>query len=411
MLLLSLGALLACAGETSLRQDAYVWQRAWNDPLRAALAEHGGSFSNLVVLNAEVSWKFQTPTTTLVPVDYTLLADTRAHTGLALRIGTYSGRFSDSNSPSRFLAALAVSLLASARSNGVTPVEFQVDYDCASATLGEYVYLAKAIRHAIAPVPLFVTTLPAWLGQPALKDLLKETDGFVLQVHSLQRPKDAASHFDLCDTNQAARWVAQASRLNTPFRVALPTYSYVLAFAPSGRFIGLSAEGPQKAWPANTQIREVKTDPAAMAGLIQNWLERRPPLMKGVIWYRFPISTDAQNLPWASLEAVMNGRAPRTDCHAAISQRDNLSEVSLVNSGEAEFRSSAVVRIDWDKNPLSRPDSFDALADFKAVDQPPASLIFTSQKKQISIAPGRHQIIGWIRFRKPIAVRASLTTD
>jgi hypothetical protein len=40
-----------------------------------------------------------------------------------------------------------------------------------------------------------------------------------------------------------------------PFRVALPTYGYVLAFDRNDKFIRLSAEGPAKEWPDGAQLR------------------------------------------------------------------------------------------------------------------------------------------------------------
>ena len=411
MLLLSLCVLLASTGTPPLRQDAYVWQRSWTSPLRIALKEHGGSFSNMVVLNAEVTWKAEVPTTVMVSVDYKALAEAHARPGLALRIGPYAGRFSETNSSSRFVTALSVALIASARSNGLTPAEFQLDYDCPSSKLEDYVLLARTVRRALAPTPMIITALPTWLDQPSFKNLLHETDGFVLQVHSLQRPKDISSRYELCETNQVTRWVASASRLNTPFRVALPTYSFLLAFDSSGQFIGLSADGQQKVWPTGTRLKTIKTEPAAIAALIQNWLVRLPPFMEGVIWFRFPISTDSQNLTWASLESVMHGQAPRKECHAIATQRDRLIEISLVNSGDDEFRSAASVRIYWDAETSARPESFDALADFEPVNRGPSSLIFTSHKKEISIAPGQQRVIGWIRFRRTVEVKLDLSLE
>ena len=64
----------------------------------------------------------------------------------------------------------------------------------------------------------------------------------MLQVHSLERPKNFDAPFTLCDANAARRAVTWAAKIGVPFRVTLPTYGYLVAFAPGGQFVGLSAE-------------------------------------------------------------------------------------------------------------------------------------------------------------------------
>ena len=71
-----------------LPHDAYVWQRAWTSEVRDAVTQYASSFSNLVVLAAEVSWKQGQPEVVRVPVDYAVLRSTPARVGLALRIRT-----------------------------------------------------------------------------------------------------------------------------------------------------------------------------------------------------------------------------------------------------------------------------------------------------------------------------------
>ena len=51
--------LLCCAARSAapLPHDVYVWQRAWNEPVREAVVRHATNFQTLVALGAEVTWK------------------------------------------------------------------------------------------------------------------------------------------------------------------------------------------------------------------------------------------------------------------------------------------------------------------------------------------------------------------
>jgi hypothetical protein len=116
------------AAETthSLSEDAYVWQRDWNQPVREAVAQYASNFESLVVLSAEVSWHEKKPQVIRVPLDYAAL--TNGNVGLALRIGPYPGPFSLDDQTTSFLTGLAASLVTEAKSNGLNPRELQIDF-------------------------------------------------------------------------------------------------------------------------------------------------------------------------------------------------------------------------------------------------------------------------------------------
>jgi len=77
--------------------DVYIWQRAWTDRVREAVVEHGSNFTELVVLNAEVSWKGRVPRAVKMPLDFSALQKSGRRIGLALRIGAYAGPFRADN--------------------------------------------------------------------------------------------------------------------------------------------------------------------------------------------------------------------------------------------------------------------------------------------------------------------------
>lgn len=292
----------------AMPQDAYVWQRAWTQPVRDAVSAHATNFSEMVLLRGEITWNGSKPELIRVGVDKLLLAELRCPVGLALRVGTYPGPFTTNDAAIQFICDTAAGFVADARTNGVALCELQLDFDCASSKLDGYRIWVEAVQRRVAPVPVTITALPNWLRKPAFTKLAALATNYVLQVHSAERPKSFEAEYSLCEPQAARRAVERAGKLGVPFRVALPTYGYVMAFNPRGEFISLAAEGPRPDWPTNVIIREVDSNTGEISELIRDWTANRPAAMRGVIWYRLPIATDKHNWDWRTLNAVMSGR-------------------------------------------------------------------------------------------------------
>jgi hypothetical protein len=227
-----------------------------------------------------------------------------------------------------------------ARRTGLAPRELQIDFDCAESNLEGYRAWVETLRRKVAPVPVTITALPSWLGQSAFPRLAGAAGSYVLQVHSLDRPSRMDSSLTLCDPAAARRAVERAARLSVPFRVALPTYGYLMAFDTDGRLLGLSAEGPAKTWPASARIREVRADPIELARLVRGWTTNRPANLQGVIWYRLPVASDLLNWRWPTLAAIVALRSPRESFRAEPRRVEpGLVEISLVNDGELDISS------------------------------------------------------------------------
>lgn len=400
---------LVASPNASLQHEVYVWQRVWNDSVIDAVTNHGPAFSNLVVLKAEVVWHNGKPETIPARVDYASLTATHRPIGIALRIGPFSGPFSTNDSTSVFLSQLAEAIIAEARTNGITPSELQIDFDCASSKLAGYRMWVETIRRKITPVPLTITTLPSWLKDPAFKTLVRATDGYVLQVHSLDPPKNINAPYTLCDPAAARRAVVQAGEIGVPFRVALPTYGYLLAFDKNGRFVGLSAEGPNKSWPADVQVREVRADPLEMGRLVQTWSTNRPSTLRGIIWYRFPVIVDNFNWHWKTLGAIVASRLPHESFHGETRQVEKgLVEINLINDGELDLSSRLVVEVRWSRVGGARLVAADGLHGFTMHDAGTSPIIFQNQSQPGRIAAGEKQTIGWLRFDRDCEVQIEL---
>jgi hypothetical protein len=391
---------------STLPHDIYIWQRVWNDSVIEAVTNHSPAFSNLVVLKAEITWRNGRPEVTSAHVNYPALAATHRPVGIALRIGAYSGPFAAEDQTTTFLTQLTTTLLAEARSNGIIASEFQIDFDCAASKLDGYRIWVETIRKKIAPLTLTITTLPSWLKEPAFKPLVKATDGYVLQVHSLEKPRNIDAPFTLCDPISAQRAVELAGKINVPFRVALPTYGYLLAFDKTGRFVGLSAEGPQKSWPEGVQLREVRADPLEMSRLTQFWATNHPPALRGLIWYRLPTIVDNFNWPWKTLGAIVASRFPRESFRGETRLVETgLVEINLVNDGELDLSSRLVVEVRWSRNGGARLVASDGLHGFTMLNAGTSSITFQNQSQPGRFAAGDRQTIGWLRFDRDCEVQ------
>ncbi len=397
-----------------LRQDAYVWQRRWTDSHVKSLDEASGKIHTIVALAAEIERQKGEPRAVRVSIPYDTLRSENVAIGLALRIGPYAGPF-DSNGPiTTAICDLAQHLVKKATDAGVAVSELQIDFDCAESKLDGYRTWVQALHERLGSLPIVITSLPSWLDNKAMSRLVEATDGFILQVHSLDRPKSASANFTLCDPAAAKRAVERAGRLPAPFRVALPTYGYLVAFDANGKFLGLSAEGPSRNWPSSAIVKTVSADASQMAQLVETWSKNRPSNMAGIIWYRLPIDEDRLNWRWPTLAAVMEGRTPQAQLHAELRHPERgLVEVDLVNAGDADASlDSARVKLNWSDGHLLASDTSEGFQEMPDASQ--QSLLLAAEPTKDEAAPrigaGDRKTIGWIRLDREQEVRADVQT-
>jgi hypothetical protein len=293
-----------------LRQEAYVWQRQWSPAVQESIGQ-AKDLAGLAVLAAEVDLRPRTPSVIRVPLDAATLKSYGRPVGAVLRVHAFPGRFVDDPKIVDSLRNLVRDIAAEARTKGLSLSEIQMDYDCPEWKLEDYRGLLLSLRQSAAPVPITPTALPVWLYQVrAFRKLLEVVDGYVLQVHSLEPPHGPGGPIVLTEPRSARAWAEKAARFGKPFRVALPTYSYQVAFDAKGKLIGLLAEGPLVSFGEGTTVRSASSDPKAMAGLVRDWTEKRPKELTGILWYRLPVEGERNNWSWPTLRAVMAGRAP-----------------------------------------------------------------------------------------------------
>jgi len=391
-------------------QEIYVWQRQWGAALSKAIERAASQASGFTALAAEVSWKSgRADQIVRVPIDYSILKATARPVGIALRVGPYSGPFDKQSEATNLLTGIAGSLVADAREAGLEPAELQIDFDCAESKLDGYRKWVIALREKVQPVPVIITVLPSWLKRRAFKPLSRAADGFVLQVHSLELPKGPDAPITLCDSRAAFRCVEQAGRVGVDFRVALPTYGYIVAFNKEGRFIGLSAEGPSRAWDEGTILRVVHSEPDAMAKLVQGWQQDRPSTMQGVIWYRLPVETDRLNFKWVTLSAIMAGRIPRESLRVEVEYPEpELAEIILVNDGETDQSARVSIKIYCEQEKIVAADGLRGYI-IKRIDSANMSFQHAGEKISSTIRAGERWKIGWIRLKHEMEVKTHVS--
>jgi hypothetical protein len=328
---------------------------------------------------------------------------------LSLRIGPFPGPFAAGDAAAKTLTALAASLLAEARAAGLNPAELQIDFDCAEAKLAGYRVWLGALKAAAGPTPLVFTALPVWLNhETEFAALAHAADGFVLQVHSLERPAAPDLPFTLCDPARARAWAAQAGRVGVPFRVALPTYGYLVAFDAAGKFFALAAEGPAPVWPAGTQVRVARADAAQVAGLAQAFAAQPPPHCTGVIWFRLPVAGDRLNWDWTTLAAVLRGGMPAANMTVAIAWPEpGLAEIYAVNAGTTTEPPPARVTLRWPAGtPLLASDGLGGFQLEARAGEAQMELAATAVPPDALLAPGARRQIAWLRFSHELSLVA-----
>ena len=180
----------------------------------------------------------------------------------------------------------------------------------------------------------------------------------------------------------------------------------LVAFDGKGRFIGLSAEGPARSWPADVRIKEVRADPLAIAQLIQGWSSSPPAALQGIIWYRLPVSGDILNWRWPTFTAILEARIPRKSVRVESHRVEpRLVEISLVNDGELDISSRLALQTRWRG---SRLVAGDGLRGFEMTGQGFSSARFETGARTYRLPAGEKHVIGWLRLNEDREVQVEL---
>ncbi len=203
-----------------LVQRGYLWQRDWTPTVADAFREAEKRTDGVVILGAEIEWEGKMGWVHKATIPWETLKQSGKPCGLAVRIAPYPGPFSENDPQVQMIAGVIKSLLDEAHAHDVALGEFQLDFDCAERKLGGYRTWLRTLVPLVHPTRFVITTLPSWLDESEFPALVRDVDGYVLQVHSVPTLAESG-HAVLCDPELARKWVAEASNLGMPFSVGV----------------------------------------------------------------------------------------------------------------------------------------------------------------------------------------------
>lgn len=362
----------------------------------------------MLALHAEVSWSDGNKPISQIPLDFKSLRNVTSKVGLVLRIGPYHGTYSKDDTTIEWLIQICRSMIAEANENQMEVSELQIDFNCAESKLSGYLLWIQAIRAANTPVPLTITALPSWMDQKDFKVLIEEVDSYVLQVHSVTPPRSTDQKIDLCPPDAARRAVNKAGSLNVPFRVALPTYGYLIAFDSMGKYVGLSAETLPPDWPTASSVEEAWSNPKSMADLVNGWERQHPCCMRGLIWFRMPVQGDRMNWSWQTLSVVRSGEIPSSNLHIHVEDIPNgLVEISLENLGNTSEFTAPEIQFEWKGGRMIDGSGIQGFRLHRSRSTR-AIFSFESNKSHFRITPSQRIPNGWFLLNERLPLRTKL---
>ncbi len=321
-----------------IEQHVYVWQEVWNEDVKVALKAAEPCIDGCQVFAGEITHAGQRVEMNPKQIDWQALAKINIPVTLVVRFGSAFSKVIASEpvpETAQSFRRWMNDLLAKCRSVDLPVAGFQLDYDCPTSKLADYGALIRELERQNPDVPISITALPAWLGSAEFPKLIKPLPYYVLQVHSLEKPKNIDQPVSLFDLQMTQGYLQRAAAYEIPFYLALPTYGYSVIYDQEGNFVGLQAEGAASVWKPGYEVRLVMADHRPLAELIRNLQIERPALCRGVIWFRLPVPTDTLNWSWPALSAVMDGREPVLEFKAEVfSPSQDLYEIHIFNSGE-----------------------------------------------------------------------------
>jgi hypothetical protein len=400
--------------EEALVHSAYVWRQGWTGEAEAGLRKEviPAEITELNVLVGECGLAGGTRE---VRVPWAALAASGREISLSVRVGvrrTKDGAPLDNLAEARLLAERG---LQKARDNGVPVRELQIDFDCPTRLLPEYAAWLKELRGGLSGMRLTVTTLPTWLGDGEFRTLVEAVDGWTLQVHGTELPT-ANRPAPLIEAEQALDWIDEARGLGKPFRVALPTYSYLACFSEKGRYLGVRAEsGTLPMGTAKTQC--MPGDPREVAKVLKALQGERYRLVTAIDWFRLPLPGDRQAWTVEGLGKVIRGEAISREMSYELKQEGALIDVVMVNRTEQPLALGSV-RVEWEGAALVGADGTadwgvragkDKVAEVTegAEDRGRGWVLFERREDAGFLEPGGRRIVGWVRLSEAKPVRIS----
>lgn len=391
----------------ALPQDAYVWQRLWDERLESSLAEHADALQRLNCLAAEITPGVDRDAVTLIDINYVALKTSNRPITLAIRVGQYPGPFTSDARTTQTLLSVVNTVLERARAHSLDVAGVQIDYDCATSMLEGYRAWLKLLRGQLGDTPLSITTLPTWMSRPeTFANLIEQTDYYVLQVHSIQRPNSPSDEIQLCNAKQSLHWTAQAKSFNHPFLVALPTYGYELAFDDSGELVSVNAENASRERNPAWSYQQVRADPVEMARLVRHFEKQKTKHLRGIIWYRLPVAEERLNWDAVTWRAVMRADADLPQWRAeAVPQDNGVIEIQLAQTSPIATQPPNQIALTWSD---AEAVAWDGQRHFTVDQTSEHRLVWRRPSDANALPQGTKWTLGWVRLDRETTLQLTV---
>ena len=305
----------------TLAQHVYIWQRVWRPAHVVALQQSQADFSQLRVLSLQFHLSSRGPVWTHAKPDWDLLAQDQRPVTLVLRL---DGQLAQLPGATVLWQQLQPQLHA-AQQAGVQLSAIEIDYDAARAALAPYRQWLHALRQQMpTSLSLQITALPDWLQSVDYPALCQAASQLTLQLHSVMSPAQG-----LFDSNKAKQWTqSAATKTPCPLFLALPAYHSVRITTTDGDRI--ESETPL---PIAGPRQPLLSRPDAVADFL-SWLQQQSlPQVRGLVWFRLPLTDDQRSWPLPTLQALLRGQALTAMLQTEVTQLQGRFDIQLHNSG------------------------------------------------------------------------------
>ena len=297
----------------------YVWQRHWSDRVEAAVcSELDAGTHDVYVLGGELEYEGGTARWRGVEVPERIWRHPRVTAVLRLPVQALDHPVN-----------AAETIIFRARAIGIRRV--QLDADVPERMIARYAELVEGMRSRwpakAGTLELGATFLPCHLDLKDVRRVLAAIDEPVIQLHGIDVPTNRAAPWALMKRDTVFRALRAARALDGRFKMALPSYAYVLTFNADGTFRRLHAEGLPDDFdlPPGT-IREIAAPDLDLLHEIFT-----SPLRLPAIWFRLPVrGIDRWCLERETLSFLERGERPEASVALMVRGGARRGTVDLV---------------------------------------------------------------------------------
>lgn len=339
----------AFASANQNNHSIYIWQRNWTPLINESITAISKETNQFIVLAGQGNISKGQLSLVPVNIDWSAFGSNKAEVTIALRFSTPLKALFQRNQygeVARIVADLVRYQEAQSKEVKIKGVQF--DYDCPTSKLMDYAQFLQMIRKELDGYQIAIISLPTWLSSPDFKNVVHETDYYVLQLYSFEIPQSPQAKREIFLEYKAFSYIKQAKSLNHPFQIALPTYGYEVAFDQKGKFIGLRAETDSVVWGPEAQVFIEMTQSSQILNFLNKFRNDAPKNFQGLCWFRLPSKSDEFNWDIKTLAAIMEDRPPERNIKAEFVSKDNdLYELYFENDGEENLNNPVHLDVRW----------------------------------------------------------------